>query len=258
MNVNTYFGNGLPYKSTSLPQVELFLDEKILQQPLHWRKPQQIFVCSMTDLFGRFVPDEWILAVMNVIRAANDRGHVFQVLTKRPERMRTFMSRLQFDHAGAGRMFLEDRGNNRQDRPICFAPLLTRLWLGTSVEDQQTADERIPELLETPAAKHWVSAEPLLAHLHLCGLGGCCGWRSFDLDWIVIGGESGTGARPFHVEWARSILEQMKMADVPVASFVKQLGANPFADGVPMTLKDKKGGEISEWPEDLQVREFPA
>lgn len=93
MNVNTYFGNGLPYKASSLPQLELFLDEKMLEQPLHWRAAKKVFVCSMTDLFGRFVPDEWIDQIFAVMALAPQ--HTFQVLTKRPERMLVYMKNLQ-------------------------------------------------------------------------------------------------------------------------------------------------------------------
>src|ERR1051325_7770043 len=92
MNRNTYFGNGLEYKPATLPQVELFLDEKILQQPLHWSKPQNVFPCSMTDLFGRWVKDEWLDQIFAVMALA--KQHTFQVLTKRPERMREYVTRL--------------------------------------------------------------------------------------------------------------------------------------------------------------------
>lgn len=270
MNVNTYFGNGLEYKPSSLPQLELFLDEKILQQPLQWRKPQNVFPCSMTDLFGRWVKDEWIDAIFAVMAQAPQ--HTFQVLTKRPERMRDYMNQYvsgkrkigsalgDNDSMGARLVVAQygfgiDISKNQQNEPPYSPP--QHVWLGVSVEDQKTADERIPILLETEAAIHWVSAEPLLAPLSLCGIGGCCGWRDNDLQWIVIGGESGTNARPFHIEWATSIIEQVRLADVPVTSFVKQLGANPFIDGMPLVLKDKKGGDIAEFPEWLQVREYP-
>lgn len=231
MNQNTYFGNGLPYKTSSLDDLELFLDEKILEQPLHWRKSTKVFPCSMTDLFGRFVPDEWLVKIFGVMAQAT--RHTFQVLTKRAERMYEVSENIPG---------LIDWPN---------------VWLGVSVEDQNTAYDRISDLLSTPAGKHWVSAEPLLGPLHLCGLGGCCGFREHDLDWMVIGGESGPSARPFHLEWARDIIAQLGDADTPVAPFVKQLGSNPFESDVPVILKDKKGGDMNEWPKDLRVREFP-
>lgn len=231
MNRNTYFGNGLDYKPQSLDQVELFLDEEILRQSLRWRKPTMVFPCSMTDIFGRFVKDEWIVKMFSVM--AQSSQHTFQVLTKRAERMHEVSENIPG---------LIDWPN---------------VWLGVSVENQKTAAERISILLDTRAAKHWVSAEPLLEPLHLCGIGGCCSYREYELDWMVIGGESGPNARPFHLEWARDIIAQLGEADIPVAPFVKQLGSNPVEDGMPINLKDKKGGNPSEWPEDLRVREFP-
>lgn len=231
MNRNTYFGNGLPYQPQVLPQVELFLDEKILQQPLHWKEPQAIFPCSMTDMFGNWVSDAWLDKIHHVMWQAS--RHTFQVLTKRPERMRDYMS----------------DPNTPKGNP------LPNVWLGVSVEDQDTADERIAQLLETPAAKHWVSAEPLLGPLHLCGLGGCCGFHTYDLDWMVIGGESGTKARLFDPVWAQDIIKQLRdEAQRPVAIFVKQMGT-AWAKSV--NAKNKKGGDIEEWPTNLQVREYP-
>lgn len=231
MNVNTYFGNGLPYKSQVLPQVELFLDEKILKQPLSWREPTKVFPCSMTDLFGKFVDQDWITRIFNVMLDAP--RHTFQVLTKRSDRMQNF--------------------SERRARNMKIAP---NVWLGVSVEDQDTAYERITQLLETPAAKHWVSAEPLLGPLHLCGLGGCCSFHTYNLDWMVIGGESGPNARPFDPVWAQDIIRQLyHEADYPVAVFMKQFGS-VWANSV--GSKDKKGGDINEWPNDLQIREFPS
>ena len=210
------------------------LVEERLQDPLRWKRPRRIFVNSMSDLFHESLADTDILAVMNVIRRAHNRGHVFQLLTKRPDRMRSFMSRLQFDSAGEGRMYLEDRGSNRQGNPISFAPVLRDLWLGVSVENQETADERIPILLNTPAAVRWISAEPLLGAIDfscpqpegivislLRGEDGI--WPVLPgLAWVVAGGESGPGARPMHPDWVRSIRDQCLAAGVPF--FFKQWG----------------------------------
>lgn len=260
MNLNTYFGNGLHYKSSLLDDLELFLDEKILEQPLHWRKPVKIFPCSMTDLFGSWVKDEWLDRIFAVMGLA--KQHTFQCLTKRPDRAMDYMKRLSSSvgplEEAARSMGHTFKFTGLDGREYGLLPWpIPNVWLGVSVEDQKTADERLAILLDTPAAKHWASAEPLLGPLHLCGLGGCCGFREYDLDWMVIGGESGLNARPFHLEWARDIIQQLGDADVPVAPFVKQLGASPFNCGEPIILKDKKGGDPSEWPEDLRVREFP-
>lgn len=134
-----------------------------------------------------------------------------------------------------------------------------RVWLGTSVEDQATADERIPLLLQTPAAVRFVSLEPQLEHVDLFAW--VTGHKGFGLDWVIVGGESGPGARPFDVAWARSVVNQCKAAKVP--AFVKQLGSrwargqNIGRDASLQKLRNSKGGDPSEWEKDLRVREFP-
>jgi protein gp37 len=154
--------------------------------------------------------------------------------------------------------------------------VLPNLWLGTSVEDQQRADERTPHLLETPAAVRWLSVEPMLGPIDLTPWLESVFVADFDpadrgyitpsIDWVVIGGESGPHARPCNLAWIRSIVAQCKAAGVPC--FVKQLGARPF-DGIGQGLRadgstrnyirvaDPKGGDISQFPEDLKIREFP-
>lgn len=137
--------------------------------------------------------------------------------------------------------------------------VLSNCWLGVSVEDQETADERIPWLLQTPAAVRFVSAEPLLGpivfdqQVHLERrtkiLTGASAPR---IDWVIVGGESGPKARPCNVEWIRSIVQQCKDASVPC--FIKQLGANVHGWCAEIT---GKGGDPSEWPADLRVREWP-
>lgn len=258
---------------------KVILDEDKLTVPLHWKKPRRIFVNSMSDLFHEALSDEQIIKVFDVMRRCPQ--HTFQVLTKRAERMKDFCERLRFNgDYGAGRMWLAKDAESAEGGYRLMgghgATGMPWVWMGVSVEDQETADERIRLLLETPASKHWVSAEPLLGPLHLCGLGGCCGYLRYGLDWVVIGGESGPGSRPFDLQWARDIIGQLREADNEVAVFVKQLGANPVfswtenasavglklgpnTDGqiYPVRLEDKKGGKITEWPKDLQVREFP-
>jgi hypothetical protein len=146
---------------------------------------------------------------------------------------------------------------------------LPNVWLGVSAEDQQRADERIPDLLATPAAVRFVSAEPLLGPLdlrrwleHSCSI--CrtfgvedvtrCGPR---IDWVIVGGESGHGARPCDLAWIRSIVEQCR--DAGVACFVKQLGADPIDGlaGCSVWQGTRKGSDMADWPDDLRVREFP-
>lgn len=265
------------------------LMEDKLDQPKRWRRPRMIFVNSMSDTFHENLSDEQILRVFNSMFDAPH--HTYQVLTKRAARMAEFVKR----HYPNG--------------------LPSFIWLGVSVENQEYAEKRIPLLLEAPAAIRFLSVEPLLGPVNLgnwltgsadcsdCGRGisfdedGCCSMCGADadlhypIDWIIIGGESGRGARPCHVEWIRSIVRQCRAAQT--ACFVKQLGANVIDrndagfDGneedswdlegdfdaieydpngfheeyqgapVRIRLRDPKGGDIEEFPKDLRIREFP-
>lgn len=218
------------------------LDEKALLEPLKWKKPRRIFVCSMTDLFLDAHTDEMIGRVWGVMEQASQ--HTFQVLTKRSGRM----SRMLY-----GR----------------FA--LPNVWLGVSAENAERFDERVPDLCMTPAAVRFVSLEPLLGPIRLpryatdpadrlavSGVGG-------RLDWVIVGGESGVGnVRSCRVEWVRDIKDQCEAAGVAV--FVKQLGSYAILDPrydrqlpgkATRRLHDPKGGDPSEWPEDLRVRQMP-
>lgn len=195
------------------------LIEKALHLPAHWRSPQRIFVNSMSDLFHEALPDEAIDRVFAVM--ATCPQHTFQVLTKRPERMLRYLN----------------------GKP------LANLWLGTSVENQATAEVRVPLLLQVPAAVRFVSYEPALGPIDFAQ----------GVDWIIVGGESGPGARGFDVAWARRTIEHCEIEGS--ACFVKQLGARPFeevgGEHRRLVLLDRKGGDWNEWPADLRVREFP-
>ena len=225
-----------------------------LGQPLRWRKPQRVFVNSMSDLFHEDVPDAFIDRVFAVMSLAPQ--HQFQVLTKRPARMAAYcgsdatVGRLvqlvgaAVDQiAGASLHFKHHNDGLSGIR-------LPNVWLGVSVEDQQRADERIPLLLETPAAVRFLSCEPLLGPVDLRAL-------VFHIDWAIIGGESGGGARPCDRRWIYDLLAQCHAADVP--AFVKQLGARSHIDntGDWLPLQDRKGGAMAEWPPELRVRAFP-
>lgn len=257
-----------------------------LDVPLKWRKPRRVFVNSMSDLFHEDVPDEFIDKVFAVMALCPQ--HTFQVLTKRPERMCQHMNgKYLTDGVESECCTFLNAGLGKEPNPKAWP--LPNVWLGISAEDQQQADERIPWLLKTPAAVRFVSAEPLLGPIDfgndllpsLLSLRGCLkpDWtpRSDKVDWVIVGGESGSGARPCNLEWIRSIIGQCKAAGV--ACFVKQLGAKPFdgacdsepfdgscghgmgiADGrhYLVGIDNKKGGDPDEWPEDLRVREFPA
>ena len=191
--------------------------------PFSWKKPRRIFVCAHSDLFHEHVPTDWIDRVLDVVSAC--RRHQFLVLTKRAERMQSYM----------------------RHRVPGLPSFLPNLWLGVSVETQQYANERIPLLLETPAAVRWVSAEPLLGSIDLKRLR-ASGWDWFDtlegrkhagpsvwsgenkLAWVVVGGESGPRGRPMNPDWARSLRDQCESSGVPF--FFKQWGEwAPHGDG---------------------------
>lgn len=243
--------------------------EASLTAPLRWRKPRMVFVNSMSDLFHESIPDEWIDRVLAVMALAPQ--HTFQVLTKRAERMRAYCSApLTPNRIGRGTDSISgDRYGNRHGP--CAWPL-SNVWLGISCERQQEADERIPLLLQTLAAIRFVSCEPLLGaiklnRINVADLGWqdvLGGWRVCKdypgrenvLDWVIVGGESGPDARPFDLSWGESIVYRCRAAGVPC--FVKQLGAWPMSDGYPMEYNDSKGADCSEWPDNLQVRQFPS
>lgn len=192
---------------------DVMCHEERLNEPLKWRKPRMIFVNSMSDLFHEDVPDEFIEKILRVMGDA--WWHTYQILTKRPDRMKQHMNR--------------------------FAPWRPHnIWLGVSVENQETADERIPLLLETMAAVRFVSYEPALGPVEFChefvedvgwidSLRGACHIdgcnepiRGERIHWVIAGGESGPNARPSHPDWFRSVRDQCQAAGVPF--FFKQWG----------------------------------
>jgi len=231
-----FSGPGLPYeglahKVNGKPEwtnVVREVPEK-LAEPLSWRKPCRVFVNSMSDLFHWQVSVTFIDQVWEVM--AQCPQHVFQILTKRPTRMRNVV-----DH-------------------LLPCGILENVWLGVSVEDQKTADERIPLLLQTPAAVRFLSCEPILGPVDLTrfiadfelGRG-----ERGNLHWVIAGGESGPGARPMDLDWLRCLRDQCREANAPI--FVKQLGTVLAKE---LGMSDCKGGRIEEFPRDLRIREFP-
>lgn len=279
--------------------------EDALAVPFGWKKPRKVFVNSMSDMFHGEVPFEFIDRVFAVTALCPQ--HTFQILTKRPARMAKYLlirskgqdgadpirESINRDFSGLG----DHRGSLVMPPP--------NVWVGTSVENQDAADERIAHLLRCPSAVRFLSCEPLLGPLDLssylrcvkCGprrrgwsidvgisgpvCSSCNGYPERGVDWVIVGGESGPGARPCNIEWIRGIVHQCKGAGVPV--FVKQLGLHPVSmpgcsnicvgygrgmyccdcggnkHGTAFftSLADRKGGDPSEWPEDLRVRELP-
>ena len=179
---------------TSGPGFGVAVHPDALGLPLRWRRPQLVFVNSMSDLFHARVPRDFIISVWDVM--AQTPQHTYQILTKRPER--------------AARVLAAIAGRDLWPLP------LTNVWLGVSVENQEQVDRRIPALLDTAASLRWISAEPLLGSVDLSPY-------LPDLDWVVCGGESGPRARIMAPAWARSLRDQCTGAGVPF--FFKQWGA---------------------------------
>lgn len=208
---------------TSGPGFGVAQHNDVLDQPLRWRTPRRVFVNSMSDLFHPRVTDEFIAAVFGVMMAAP--RHTFQVLTKRPKRMRALLNDGDFDAAVAG--WWEHYAPPSQRGGLLTPPFPSpNVWLGISIEDDQRADERLPDLWDTPAAVRFVSCEPLLGPVNLM-----LDATPEDIrpDWVIVGGESGPGARPMHPAWARDLRRQCSAVGVPF--LFKQWGAwAPIAD----------------------------
>jgi protein gp37 len=259
-----FSGPGLPYEGLVHPNGtwngRIREVESALNEPLTWRKPARVFVNSMSDLFHENLSFDFIDKVFAMMTVAPQ--HTFQILTKRPERMLEYMKR---------------------DK-LCGGSLVENPWplpnvhLGVSVENQPTADERIPLLHQTPAAVRFVSFEPVIAPIDvqypesiwpkgppMCCSGMDCGCMGkpieppliYGIGWAILGGESGPGARPCALGWLKDLVNDCKTWKVPV--FVKQLGAKPTnREGEPCPhIHARKGDDMSEWPNELKVREWP-
>ncbi len=230
---------GLTRVSASRPKWtgEVRLNADWLDQPLRWKRPRRIFVCAHGDLFHSSVPDGWIDQVFATMAAAPH--HIFQVLTKRPERAYAYLTQ---GWASRVQALLAPRYPALQ----VLEPL-HNVWLGTSISDQESADARIPKLLGTPAALRFISAEPLLGRVTLIDRDpiklvtgvdaqpqhrfyvsllkgwGAPGYALPGIDWVIVGGESGPNARPMHPDWVRTLRDECADAGVPF--FFKQWGA---------------------------------
>jgi protein gp37 len=266
--------------------------ESAIAKPLKWKKPRKIFVCSMSDLFHENVTDgvrDRVFAVMALCPQ-----HIFQVLTKRPENaLRYFSSKERAGEIGlaAGKMAIEQkvRGIPTESDKILgegeswskFKGLpLPNVWMGVTVENQKMAEERISYLLKIPAAKRWLSIEPLLEEVDLT----CCNYihdwgegsigeeffaawnflapyeydpEGKSIDWVVVGGESGNNARPCEIDWIESVVDQCKEEKVPV--WVKQMGANSvcYEEPCPGPPGDRPIAKLENIPHYLRIRETP-
>ena len=195
-----------------------------LEKPMQWKKPQKIFVNSMSDLFHEDVPDDFIERVFETMAATPQ--HTYQILTKRAPRMHRFVN----------------------DCGVWYP----NIWLGVSVESRLQIG-RIYHLRHTHAKVKFISFEPLIGsvvdktmkHIDL-----------FDIHWAIVGGESGHNARPMQAEWAEEILVQCREQNV--AFFMKQMGSVWIRERMGWKKQVRKGGNINDFPETLKVREFPA
>lgn len=237
----------------------------------------RVFCASLSDwLDDDGVPIEWLADLMVLIYDTPNLDWL--LLTKRPENFdkrisaaRNWLTSIHFDVAEWLNDWLnkpEVSGEQPGVQQLCERPTEggkppSNVWIGTTVENQEYAEKRIPELLKIPARVRFLSCEPLLGPIDL---GKVEAWRTaetgmlkdgekakLDLEWVIVGGESGKGARPFNIDWARDIVKQCRAAGV--ACFCKQVGTVAAKEN---GLVDKKGGEIEQWPwDDIKVREFP-
>lgn len=223
------------------------LVESAFEKPLRWKKPRTIFVCSMGDLFHESVPFEWIDKVMAI---AAITPHTYLILTKRPERMKEYFSQdlnslvARWENTGYfigvvddnEDYFIHNIGYPITNSQMCSEFPLSNVWLGVTAENQQQADKRIPLLLQIPAAKRFVSVEPMLGPVGLRSIqsgneefiNALIGMKKFSaqhvavmpekcsmLDWVIVGGETGPNVRPMQPDWVRSLRDQCQSAGVP-------------------------------------------
>jgi protein gp37 len=227
----------------------IFVESQLLK-PLQWKKGRRIFVCSMSDLFHENTPFEWVDQVFAVMALCPQ--HTFQVLTKRPKRMYEYLAYSPWRRISYYAEFVPGLSipviakalEVTRDPHIKFLP---NVEIGVTVENQPAANTRTPILQKIPAATRFFSCEPLLENIEL-DLNG--------IDLVIVGGESGKGARVCHLDWIKSIVEQCQKANVAV--FVKQAGSNVISSDVPLKLKNRKGGDLEELPENLRIRQLPA
>lgn len=250
------------------PQDEPFrvtLHPDKLNEPLRWKKPCRVFVCSMGDLFHEDVPNAWIDQV--IAQTQRCPQHTFILLTKRPERMAKYFHGLMNDpekamwyHFDLKNVYCHER--HKEAMLLRQGGVLPNVWLGVTAENQARADERIPILLNTPAAVRFVSVEPMLGPVdlrgvcanHVCmidSLDGMAGWpiphepSGSRLDWVICGCESGPSARPFDLRWARMLRDQCVATGTPF--FFKQ-APNPEQPGKTISMPELDGQVWAQYP----------
>lgn len=193
---------------------KIALIDKVIERPLQWKEPKLIFVNSMSDMFHEEVPSDYIQQLFEVMRSAY--WHEFQILTKRSERLMEMSPDIDWPD---------------------------NVWMGVSVEDQKNTF-RIDHLRGTQANIKFVSAEPLIGPINDMDL--------MNIDWCIVGGESGPKARPMNLNWVVNIISACEEWNTDI--FVKQMGARWAKAN---WCKDSKGGDMMEWPDYLRIREYP-
>lgn len=279
-NMAKRFGGENGFKVTLHPEK--------LEIPLKRQKPTTYFVCSMSDLFHEDVPDDFIISVFNTMANAHALyGHIFQVLTKRPERMQDIIRKIEANLQEQRKPIKKENGYTEYN--VTFSFSLQGIWLGVTAENQEEANHRIPILLDIPAALRFVSVEPMLGVIDLrgialsndgsfypvkchacgsvCSSGDCgayeddfwcsqCGSRELvelpEIDWVICGGESGQKARPLNPLWVKSLQEQCAKGDVPF--FFKQWGEFTCKNGEMVRVGKKEAGHLIDGQE---YREMP-
>jgi protein gp37 len=217
---------------------------------LKWNKEVEGVFPSLCDWLDPEVPVNWLADMMSVMYLC--RNIDFMLLTKRPDQWKN-----RITLACKAMDICKDGYDSTEGWLYDIA--FPNVFIGTSCENQKTADERIPLLKKIPAVKRFLSVEPLLEPIRFSGVktDGCGAPLSYDhlskIDWVIVGGESGCNARPCDIEWIREIVKQCKAASVPC--FVKQIGSNPIMNKIEFRCKHPKGGTPHEWPEDIQTRE---
>ncbi|MFE9461640.1 phage Gp37/Gp68 family protein [Streptomyces californicus] len=265
---------------TSGPGFGITTHPDAYREPLRWKKPRKVFVNSMSDLFHAGITTADLHLIFGVMAATPQ--HTYQILTKRHGRMRSLLNDPLFAHMARHRA---ETVFGRNPEAAWTWPL-PNVWLGVSVEDQKRADLRIPALIDTPAAVRFLSCEPLLGPVRFFDTDHSQHARDWDgdwicldcstdeqtvpwrttgparlgIDWVIIGGESGPGARPFQTAWATNLIEDSRAAGA--APFVKQLGTvwarDTYWAGKSVAAHgDTKGGDPTYWPANLRVREYP-
>jgi protein gp37 len=235
MSCNPTFGADNPYKHIVAKGKftgDVIVMHERIGEIARLTKAHRIFVASRSDLFHENLPFCQVAQIWNELVAAKNSRHSFLILTKRPARIHEFLR------------WLQDKCPDTLPEKTGKAPLLENLWIGATVENQRQAEKRIPELLKVPATSRWLSVEPLIGAIDLSP------WLATGkIHWVIVGGESGSGARPCHPDWVRSLRDQCGYHGV--AFFFKQWG-----EWEPARFIEIDGSQIPDCDKFLQMEKL--